>query len=172
MIDYVLGIAKAYTTRVGSGPFPTELEDAVGETLGVRGAEFGATTGRKRRCGWLDLVALRRAVILNSLSGICLTKLDVMDTLAEVKVCIAYELDGERLDAPPASADEVARCTPVYETLPGWQTTTAGVRTYAELPALAQHYLTYLEERLGVPLALISTGAERDDTIIRVHPFG
>ncbi len=171
MVDYVLGIAKAYTTRVGSGPFPTELEDAIGETIGARGAEFGATTGRKRRCGWLDLVALRRAIILNSISGICLTKLDVLDTLAEIKVCVAYELDGQRLETPPAGAEAIARCQPIYETLPGWQAPTAGARSLDVLPAAARAYLDYLEARLGVPLALISTGAERDDTIIAVHPF-
>lgn len=171
MVDYVLGIAKAYTTRVGSGPFPTELEDEIGETLGARGAEFGATTGRKRRCGWLDLVALRRAIILNSISGICLTKLDVMDTLAEIKVCVAYELDGQHLTTPPAGADAVARCRPIYETLPGWQAPTAGARSLEALPTAARAYLDYLEAKLGVPLALISTGAERDDTIISVHPF-
>jgi len=171
-IEYVLGIAKAYTTRVGAGPFPTELFDDVGEVLGERGNEFGATTGRQRRCGWFDAVAMRRACILNGVSGICLTKLDVMDTLAEVKICVAYELDGERIDIPPVGSDAISRCVPVYETMPGWQAETEGLTALSELPPAAMNYIRRLETLIGAEVHIVSTGPERTETMIVQAPFG
>ncbi len=170
-ITYVLGVAKAYTTRVGSGPFPTELFDEVGKELGEKGHEFGATTGRQRRCGWLDAVALKRACLINGVTGICLTKLDVMDDLAEVKICTHYELDGERIDAPPMGAVGLEACIPVYETLPGWQARTAGVTELSNLPAAAKAYVDRIEEVVGVPVHIISTGPERNEGIVLVSPF-
>jgi len=171
-IDYVLGITKAYTTRVGAGPFPTELFDDVGAVLGERGNEFGATTGRQRRCGWFDAVAVRRAAILNGVTGICLTKLDVMDTLETLKICVAYELDGQKIDHPPIGADEFARCIPVYESMPGWQSSTAGATQLSGLPRPAQDYIARLEALAGVPVHLVSTGPERNENVVINWPYG
>lgn len=170
-LHYILVITKAYTTRVGAGPFPTELFDDDGQHLGEKGHELGATTGRQRRCGWLDIVALRRAKINNSLSGICLTKLDVLDGMKTLKICTHYDFNGEMLEHPPLGADAYEQCKPVYEELPGWDGTTAGVRSYNDLPSNAKAYIERIETLLGVPADIISTGAERDDTLIRVHPF-
>jgi adenylosuccinate synthase len=170
-LDGVLGIVKAYTTRVGAGPFPTELFDEVGAYLGDKGHEFGATTGRPRRCGWLDAVALKRSCDVNSISSLCVTKLDVLDGLETLKICTQYKLDGELIDRTPYGADDFARCEPVYETLPGWTDTTAGVREISQLPANAKAYLERIQELLGVPIDIISTSAERDDTIVEQHPF-
>ena len=170
-IDYVLGIVKAYTTRVGAGPFPTELSDAVGKHLGERGNEFGATTGRPRRCGWIDLIGLRRAVQVNSVSGLCITKLDVLDELETIKLCVAYRLDGRELETPPVDADALARCEPVYEEVPGWGTNTAGLTSAATLPKAARDYLSKLESHVGATVDIISTGPDRSETIISRHPF-
>jgi adenylosuccinate synthase len=164
--DYVLGITKAYTTRVGSGPFPTELFDDAGKRLAERGHEFGAVTGRARRCGWFDLVAFKRSVAVNSLSGLCVTKLDVMDGFDEIKLCVAYELDGKRLDTLPVAIEALEACKPVYETLKGWSDSTAGVTDYQALPIEARQYLKRLEELAGVPVDLISTGPDRRETIV------
>jgi adenylosuccinate synthase len=169
--DYVLGITKAYSTRVGNGPFPTELFDAVGEHLSARGAEFGATTGRRRRCGWFDAVLMRKSARLNSLSGICLTKLDVLDGLEGIGLCVAYQYGGEKIDAVPEGAENYARCEPVIEMLPGWSESTAGVRSMAELPSNARHYLKRIEELVGVPVDILSTGPDRQDTIVLRDPF-
>ena len=171
MLDYVLGIVKAYTTRVGTGPFPTELTDETGVTLGRRGNEFGSVTGRPRRCGWIDVPALRRSFELNGVDGQCITKLDVLDTLPEVRICTRYTVDGADVDRVPSGADAVARCTPVYETLPGWIESTVGARTFDELPANARAYLRRIEALTGVPIAIVSTGPERDETILVHHPF-
>jgi adenylosuccinate synthase len=170
-LHYVLGITKAYTTRVGAGPFPTELFDAVGDRLGERGQEFGATTGRKRRCGWFDAVAMRRARRNNGLTGLCVTKLDVLDGLATLRVCTGYRVDGDILDSAPGNAELLARCEPVYEDLPGWSESTSAVRDYGALPGNAKAYLRRLEELTEVPIDIISTGAERNDTIILRDPF-
>ena len=170
-IDFVLGIVKAYTTRVGAGPFPTELFDDVGEHLGRQGHEFGATTGRPRRCGWLDIVALRRAAQVCGLTSLCITKLDVLDGLDHLKICTAYDMDGEQLTVSPGGADAMARCKPVYETLPGWSESSEGVRSYDDIPENARRYLDRVSELLELPIDIISTGAERDDTIILNHPF-
>ncbi|MCG6870728.1 MAG: adenylosuccinate synthase [Gammaproteobacteria bacterium] len=171
-IDYVLGVTKAYTTRVGGGPFPTELEDEVGALLGERGNEFGATTGRKRRCGWFDAVALRRARQVSGLSGLCVTKLDVLDELETIRVCTAYRVDGQRYEYPPGGATALQNCEPEYEDLPGWKSSTLGVRELEQLPANARAYLDRISELTGVPVDIISTGAERTETIILRHPFG
>jgi len=171
-LDYALGIVKAYSTRVGAGPFPTELHDAVGARLGERGREFGATTGRPRRCGWLDAVALRRARQVCGLSALGVTKLDVLDGLETVKICTAYRAPGgSNLDLPPYGAEALAECEPVYETLPGWRESTAGARALDDLPANARAYLARVAELAELPIDLVSTGAERDDTIIIRHPF-
>ena len=170
-IRYVLGVTKAYTTRVGAGPFPTELHDEVGELLAARGNEFGATTGRPRRCGWLDVVSLRRAARINSVSGLCITKLDVLDALPEVHLCTGYLVDGEPRDVPPASAEELGRCEPVYEPMPGWGTPTVGIRERAGLPAPARAFIERIESLVGLPIDLVSTGAGRDETIVERHPF-
>ncbi len=170
-LDYVLGIVKAYTTRVGAGPFPTELFDAVGEYLGTKGHEFGATTGRQRRCGWLDLVALRRSLEINSVTGICITKLDVLDGVDTLKICTGYQLDGEILDTPPAGAERFARCQPQYIELPGWQQSTVGITDYSQLPATARAYLAKIEELTDTPIDVISTGPDRAETITLRHPF-
>ncbi|MGD0190813.1 MAG: adenylosuccinate synthase [Rhizomicrobium sp.] len=170
-IGYVLGIAKAYTTRVGEGPFPTELNDDIGERLGTRGAEFGTVTGRKRRCGWLDAVLVRQTVITGGIDGIALTKLDVLDGLSELKVCVGYTLDGREIDHLPADATEQARLVPVYETLEGWSETTHGARSWADLPATAIKYVRRVEELIGAPVALLSTSPEREDTILVRDPF-
>ncbi|MGB1743195.1 MAG: adenylosuccinate synthase [Cycloclasticus sp.] len=171
-MDYILGITKAYTTRVGSGPFPTELDDKVGEYLGTKGHEFGATTGRERRCGWFDAVSLRRSARLNSLTGICLTKLDVMDGLEEVKICTGYILNGKVIDVPPIGAENYAQCEPVFETMPGWQGKTEGRKSLDEFPTEALAYINRLEELLEVPIDIISTGPERTETIVLNNPFG
>ena len=171
-LDYILGIAKAYSTRVGGGPFPTELLDATGKHLAEVGHEYGATTGRARRCGWIDLPALRRAIYNSSISGLCLTKLDVLDALPQIQVCTAYDMDGERLDVAPVGADELARCQPVYETLPGWQSDTVGITDYSALPEKARAYIAYLENALGLPIAIVSTGPDRVHTIQRETLLG
>lgn len=171
-LDYVLGIVKAYTTRVGSGPFPTELDCEVGQYLGVKGHEFGATTGRKRRTGWFDVVALRRAVQVNSISGLCLTKLDVLDGLDEIKICVGYKMpDGSIKNLPPMAAEDYEHVEPVYETMPGWTERTESATEYSQLPANAVAYIKRLEELLGVPMDIISTGPDRVETIVLRHPF-
>ena len=170
-IGYVLGITKAYTTRVGEGPFPTEQQNEVGEFLGQRGHEFGTVTGRKRRCGWFDAVLVRQAVAVNGINGIALTKLDVLDGLDEIKVCTGYRLNGELIDYLPAAQAAQAGVEPVYETLEGWKDTTAGARSWAQLPAQAIKYVRYIEELIGCPVALLSTSPERDDTILVTDPF-
>ena len=170
-IGYVLGITKAYTTRVGEGPFPTEQDNEVGRFLGERGREFGTVTGRKRRCGWFDAALVRQTAKISGIQGIALTKLDVLDGLKELKVGIGYELDGARLDHLPASQAAQAAVVPVYETLEGWQESTAGARSWADLPAQAVKYVRYIEELIGAPVALLSTSPERDDTILVRDPF-
>ncbi len=170
-IDYVLGIVKAYTTRVGAGPFPTELDDAVGRRLREVGHEFGATTGRPRRCGWFDAVLLRRAVFSNSVAGLCLTKLDVLDGVPEIKICVGYRLDGEVQDTPPLLVDRFPECEPVYESVAGWAEPTAGATAYSALPKEAKAYLRRIEELAGVPIDIVSTGPSRDAVIMRRHPF-
>ena len=170
-LDYVLGITKAYTTRVGAGPFPTELNDGVGDRLGERGKEFGATTGRKRRCGWYDAVIMRRSNQLNGVTGLCVTKLDVLDGLDVIRVCTAYRHEGKLRTTPPSGADALSKCEPVYEEVPGWTESTLGVRSFDKLPVNAQKYLKKIEELTEARIDLISTGAERDDTIILRHPF-
>ena len=171
-LDYVLGITKAYTTRVGSGPFPTELHDAVGEHLGTVGHEFGATTGRERRCGWFDAVAMHRAIQVNSISGFCLTKLDVLDGLKTLKICTGYKTQsGEIITVPPTAAEGYEKIVPVYEELPGWTETTVGVTSRTDLPANAIAYIKRIEEITGVPVDIISTGPDRNETIILVNPF-
>jgi adenylosuccinate synthase len=170
-LDYVLGITKAYATRVGSGPFPTELLDATGEHLRNRGGEFGSVTGRPRRCGWFDGAALRRSVQLNGTTGLCITKLDVLDGLETVRLCTGYRYAGATTDILPFGADEVARCEPVYEDFPGWDTSTVGTRDWEALPANARRYLQRLSEVTGVVLDLVSTGPDREQTIVLRHPF-
>ncbi|CAK0758686.1 adenylosuccinate synthetase [Gammaproteobacteria bacterium] len=170
-LDYILGITKAYTTRVGGGPFPTELFDAVGAHLSQRGHEFGATTGRARRCGWLDIVALRHAIQINSVSGLCVTKLDVLDGLEVIRLGVGYRCDGVVRTTPPVGAEEYAACEPIYEDMPGWQESTAGITEYDRLPVAARNYLARVEALVGAPVDIISTGAERAETIIRRHPF-
>jgi adenylosuccinate synthase len=171
-LSYVLGIAKAYTTRVGAGPFPTELNDECGELLSKRGNEFGATTGRRRRCGWFDAVAVRRAVQLNGVHGLCITKLDVLDGMESVRICTAYDYQSARRGTPPSGAEAMAQCQPVYETLSGWKESTLGIKRKGALPASAQQYLARIEELTGARIDIISTGAERDETIVLHHPFG
>lgn len=171
-LDYVLGIVKAYSTRVGAGPFPTELFDEVGEYLGKKGNEFGATTGRRRRTGWLDIVAVRRAVQINSLSGFCLTKLDVLDGLETIKLCTGYRLpDGREMDTTPMAADDWQGLEPIYESMPGWSETTFGVKNRAELPQAALNYIQRIEVLTGVPVDIISTGPDRSETMILRDPF-
>jgi len=171
-LDYVLGITKAYTTRVGAGPFPTELFDEMGAHLSTRGNEFGATTGRPRRCGWFDAVALRRSIQNNSVTGLCVTKLDVLDGLDSIRLCVGYRCDGIDLSAPPIGAEAFEACQPVYEELLGWRESTLGVRSYAELPRNAQDYLKRIEAVTETPIDIISTGPDRADTIILKDPFG
>lgn len=167
-LDYILGVTKAYTTRVGKGPFPTELQDDVGQSIASRGVEFGATTGRPRRCGWFDAVLVKRAIELNSITGLCLTKLDVLDHLKEIKVAVAYrDKQGRHHDTPPSSADDFIDLEPVYETLAGWQTSTEDMTDLEQLPSEARAYISYLEKILGVPIDMISTGPERDSMIVR-----
>jgi adenylosuccinate synthase len=170
-IDYVLGIAKAYATRVGGGPFPTELNDAMGEELRKRGNEYGATTGRPRRCGWIDMVALKRAVQINGISGLAITKLDVLDGLPSIKVCIAYEYRGKRRELAPLDAAGWDEVKPVYLEFPGWDEPTSGIREFSKLPAAARAYLRSVEELSGCPLAIVATGADRLDTIVLKDPF-
>jgi adenylosuccinate synthase len=167
----VLGIAKAYTTRVGSGPFPTELLDATGELIGQRGHEFGTVTGRKRRCGWFDAVLVRQVVKISGIDGIALTKLDVLDGFKEIKLCVGYELDGQRIDRLPAGQNSQARVKPIYETFEGWTGSTRGARKYGDLPAQAVKYVRHIEELIGCPVTLLSTSPERDDTILMRDPF-
>ena len=170
-LHYVLGITKAYTTRVGGGPFPTELTDDVGRYLATRGAEFGATTGRPRRCGWFDAAALKRSIQINGVSGLCITKLDVLDGVEAVKICIGYEMDGKLSDILPVGAEELERCVPVYEEMGGWMESTVGVKSFDALPKAARAYLSRIEALTGVPIDLISTGPDRDETIVLRHPF-
>lgn len=178
-LDYVLGITKAYATRVGGGPFPTELVydcasdlgDEVGKVLGTRGREFGATTGRQRRCGWFDAVALRRSAQINGLSGMCLTKLDVMDTLEEVKICVSYSQNGNTLILPPSSAEEYETCVPNYVTMPGWNTSTVGIASWEALPEAAKNYIRFLEQEVGVAVSILSTGPDRAETLVLSDPF-
>jgi adenylosuccinate synthase len=172
MLDFVLGITKAYTTRVGSGPFPTELEDDVGRRIASRGNEFGATTGRPRRCGWFDAAALRRSVQINGVSGLCVTKLDVLDGMESLQIGVGYRVDGEQFDILPVGAETLARCEPVYEEMPGWSESTVGVKHHDALPEAARRYLKRVEEVCGVPVDMISTGPDREETIILRHPFG
>ena len=175
MLHYVLGITKAYCTRVGSGPFPTELdwekEDTPGYHMSTIGAEKGVTTGRARRCGWFDAALLKRSAQINGLSGLCITKLDVLDGLTELQLCVGYELDGETIDILPLGADDIERCKPIYETMPGWTDTTVGVTDYAQLPANARRYLDRIQEVTGVPIAMVSTSPDRDHTILLHNPY-
>jgi adenylosuccinate synthase len=170
-IGYVLGIAKAYTTRVGSGPFPTELHDDTGRTLGERGREFGTVTGRPRRCGWFDATMVRQAVKVGGVDGLVLTKLDVLDGLPTLRICTGYRIDGQVLKRLPASVAQQARAEPVYEDIPGWPGSTRGARSYAELPAEAVKYIRRIEELVEAPVVLLSTSPERDDTIVLRDPF-
>ncbi len=178
-IDYVLGIVKAYTTRVGAGPFPTELiynlendeGDQLGKHLGLKGQEFGATTGRQRRCGWLDIVSLKRSLAINSVTGICITKLDVLDEMETVKICVAYEIDGDHIYTPPVGADLFSKCNPIYIEMAGWEKPTVGAKSFSDLPANAQLYLKKIEELCETPIDIISTGPDRLETMILKHPF-
>jgi adenylosuccinate synthase len=176
-LHYVLGITKAYTTRVGSGPFPTELYDAVdkldpvGKGLAERGHEFGSTTGRARRCGWFDAAALKRSIQINGVSGLCVTKLDVMDGMDVVRLCVGYRIDGETSDILPVGAETLAKCEPIYEDMPGWNESTVGVKSYDALPDNARKYLKRMEAVCGVPIDMISTGPDREETIVLRHPF-
>ncbi|MEO8419006.1 MAG: adenylosuccinate synthase [Methylophilaceae bacterium] len=176
MLHYVLGITKAYTTRVGGGPFPSELDieslDCPGYQMSTKGREIGTVTKRKRRCGWFDAAALRRSARINGLTGLCITKLDVLDGIAELDICTGYELDGKVVDMLPVGADDVARCKPIYESLPGWSESTFGISRWEDLPANAQSYLKRLEALCEVPVDIVSTGPERDETIVLRHPFG
>jgi adenylosuccinate synthase len=170
-IDYVLGIAKAYATRVGGGPFPTELNDEIGQGIRDRGQEYGATTGRPRRCGWMDIVALKRAVAINGITGLCITKLDILDGMEKLKICIAYEYRGKRTEYAPLDAAGWEECTPVYLEFPGWSESTAGVTEWDKLPPAARAYLRALEELAGCPLSIVSTGPGRESTIVLQDPF-
>ncbi len=170
-LKYVLGITKAYTTRVGTGPFPTEQDNEVGQFLGEKGREFGTVTGRKRRCGWFDAVLVRQAVRVNGIHGIALTKLDVLDGLEEIKICVGYKLDGKEIDYLPASQAEQAAVEPIYETMDGWSESTYGARTWGDLPAAAVKYARHIEELIGAPVSMLSTSPERDDTILMRDPF-
>ncbi len=171
-LDYILGIVKAYTTRVGAGPFPTELFDDQGEHLARVGAEFGATTGRPRRCGWFDAVALRRSIVNSSVSGLCVTKLDVLDELETIQICAGYEIDGEPIPGVPVVVDRFAECKPIYEEWAGWQESTVGITNFDDLPQKARDYLARIETLAGVPVDIISTGPDREQTIVKTHPFG
>jgi len=170
-LHYVLGITKAYSTRVGSGPFPTELSDETGERLRQRGQEFGATTGRPRRTGWFDAAALKRSIQLNGVSGLCITKLDVLDGVEAVKICVGYEIEGQLSEILPVGAEELEQCVPVYEDLPGWMESTVGVKTFDKLPKNARDYLSRIEALCRVPIDIVSTGPDREETIVRRHPF-
>lgn len=169
--DYILGITKAYTTRVGSGPYPTELSDEVGKRLAERGNEFGSVTGRPRRCGWFDVVMMRRSIQMNSISGLCMMKLDVLDGIETLKLCIGYQFKGKTLTHYPHDASQLSNCVPVYEEMPGWQESTFGARSLNDLPVNARNYLARIEEIVHVPIDIISTGPDREHTIIRRHPF-
>ena len=175
LLHYVLGITKAYTTRVGGGPFPTELDidttGTVGHHLSTVGQERGTVTGRARRCGWLDAAALKRSMIINGVSGLCITKLDVLDGLPEIKICVGYKLGGRMLDVLPLDADEITACEPVYETLPGWSETTAGLTNWEQLPANARRYLERMQALIGAPIDMVSTGPDRVHTVLLRHPF-
>jgi adenylosuccinate synthase len=175
MLHYVLGITKAYTTRVGSGPFPTELPmeaaGSVGHHLSTVGQERGTVTGRARRCGWLDAAALKRSIIINGVSGLCITKLDVLDGLAEIKACVGYKLGGRTLDVLPLDADEVAACEPVYERFAGWSEATAGLTEWDQLPPNARRYLERVQSLIGAPIDMVSTGPDREHTILLRHPY-
>lgn len=171
-LDYILGIVKAYTTRVGAGPFPTELFDDQGAHLARVGAEFGATTGRPRRCGWFDAVALRRSIVNSSISGLCVTKLDVLDELETIQICIGYSIDGEEIAGLPVVVDRFAQCEPIYEEWSGWQESTVGATNYSDLPEKARAYLERIEELAGIPVDIVSTGPDREQTIVKTHPFG
>ena len=170
-VGYVLGITKAYTTRVGGGPFPTELTDETGQRLGERGREFGTNTGRKRRCGWFDAALVRQSLTIAGVDGIALTKLDVLDGMGTLRVCVGYELRGERIDYLPAGPDDQAAVTPIYEEMDGWAGSTAGARSWADLPAEAVKYVRRIEELIGTPVALVSTSPEREDVILMRDPF-
>lgn len=170
-LNGALGVVKAYTTRVGSGPFPTELQDETGRYLADTGHEFGTVTGRPRRCGWFDAVVLRRNVLINSLTGLCLTKMDVLDQLPAIKLCTGYQVEGVTYDLPPPDTELLARCIPVYETLPGWQTSTQGISEWADLPQAAQVFIKRIETLVGVPIQIVSTGPDRAETIILQHPL-
>jgi adenylosuccinate synthase len=175
MLHYILGITKAYTTRVGSGPFPTELPigepGTVGHHLSTVGQERGTVTGRARRCGWLDAAALKRAIIINGVSGLCITKLDVLDGLDEIQVCVGYEMNGRSLDILPLDADDIVACRPVYETFPGWKESTAGLTQWDQLPRNARAYLERVQVCIGVPIDMVSTGPDREHTIVLRHPY-
>lgn len=170
-IDYVMGITKAYTTRVGAGPFPTELDDSVGQHMGEKGHEFGATTGRQRRCGWFDAIAVKRACIISGVTGLCITKLDVLDGLDELKISVGYELDGKSISYLPSGAEQIGRCVPIYETMPGWTDGTEGVVEYEALPANAKAYLARIAELTGTPVHIVSTGPDRRETVVLENPF-
>ena len=170
-LDYILGIMKAYSTRVGAGPFPTELQDDIGKTIAERGNEFGSVTGRPRRCGWLDMVVLRRSIQLNSFSGLCVTKLDVLDTLKTLRICTGYQLNGKKITELPPEIVQLAQCEPIYEEFPGWEQSTLGVKVFSELPLNAQKYLLRIEELAGVPIDMVSTGPDRVETIVLRDPF-
>ena len=170
-LHYVLGITKAYTTRVGGGPFPTELYDDIGKRLASRGNEFGATTGRARRCGWFDAAALKRSIQINGVSGLCVTKLDVLDGVETLQVGVGYRVGKETLDILPSGADALAECEPIYEEIPGWTESTVGIKRHQDLPMNARNYLRRIEETCGVPIDLISTGPDREETIVLRHPF-
>ena len=170
-VDYVLGITKAYTTRVGSGPFPTELTDKIGKSLGERGKEFGTVTGRKRRCGWFDGVLVRQTIKISGITGIALTKIDVLDELDEIKMCVQYELDGKTIDYLPAASEDQFKVKPIYKTFPGWKTSTQGVRNMKDLPEKAKNYIYALEDFIGCKVSSISTSPEREDTILIEDPY-
>jgi len=170
-LDYILGITKAYTTRVGAGPFPTELFDDIGAHLARRGHEFGATTGRARRCGWLDMAILRRSVQTNSVTGLCVTKLDVLDGLDTLRLAVGYHCNGVELSTPPCGAEALAACEPIYEDLPGWKESTVGLRSYDDLPKAARNFLNRIEALAEAPIAIVSTGPDRADTIVLNDPF-
>jgi adenylosuccinate synthase len=170
-LDYILGIVKAYTTRVGSGPFPTELNDANGKHLGKVGVEFGATTGRPRRCGWLDVIALKRSILNSSITGLCLTKLDVLDGLEKIKICTGYNYNNDHIKKFPLSISELDNCKPIYKEFDGWDESTEGLKKYEELPANAKKYIKAIEDMVSVPVDIVSTGPDREHTIIRKNPF-
>ena len=170
-LNYILGITKAYTTRVGEGPFPTELTDDIGQRLGKRGHEFGTVTGRQRRCGWFDAVMVRQAIVTGGITGIALTKLDVLDGFAELKICIGYKLDGKIIRRLPAGTAAQAAVEPIYESMPGWQGSTRGARSWADLPAEAVKYVRHIEELIGCPVGMVSTSPEREDVILMRDPF-